>query len=122
MKDFKQLLSTIEHVHQNLQATAASAVNRALTIRNWLIGFYIVEFEQKGKDRAKYGENLIENISKELNHIKGIDRRSLFRFREFYMSYPEIGDALHKDLNSGKVGTLSPQFLKSKIVGSLYPQ
>jgi predicted nuclease of restriction endonuclease-like (RecB) superfamily len=134
MKDFQQLLSTIEQVHQNLQASAVNAVNKALTLRNWLIGFYIVEFEQNGEDRAKYGENLIENIAKELHHIKGIDRRSLFRFREFYLSYPQIGDTLFNfftDQNLGtlsqnsdstKVGTLSPLLMKKQIVGTMSTQ
>lgn len=55
MKDIQQLISSIENVHNLLQASAASAVNQALTIRNWLIGFYIVEYEQGGEDKAAYG-------------------------------------------------------------------
>ena len=38
---------------------AAVAVNQALVLRNWLIGAYIVEFEQNGTDRAKYGTRLL---------------------------------------------------------------
>jgi hypothetical protein len=47
MRDFQQLITTIEQVHGHLLASAANAVNQALTIRNWLIGHYIVEFEQQ---------------------------------------------------------------------------
>ena len=39
-----------------------SAVNQLLTIRNWAIGYYIVEFEQNGKARAEYGSNLLEKL------------------------------------------------------------
>lgn len=119
MKDFKQLISTIEQVHSHLQAKAAHAVNQALTIRNWLIGFYIVEFEQEGEDRAEYGDRLIDSLASELKHVKGIDRRSLFRFRHFYLTYPQISQTLatpsFRWLTDGfidkkqKVGTVSPQ-------------
>lgn len=36
-------------------------MNASLTIRNWLVGAYLVEFEQEGEDRAKYGENSFPN-------------------------------------------------------------
>ena len=45
-----------------LQAQAAHAVNLALTSRNWLMGCYIVEFEQSGEDRAAYGEQLLKKL------------------------------------------------------------
>ena len=53
--NFEQLIQACEHAHSYLQGTALSAVNQSLTIRNWLFGHYIVEFEQNGEDRAKYG-------------------------------------------------------------------
>lgn len=109
MKDFQQLLLTIEQVHQNLQASAANAVNKALTLRNWLIGFYIVEFEQNGDDRAKYGRHLLSNIAKEIK-IKGLTTPELSRCRQFYQVYPQI------------LGTLSREFeflFPKSIVGTL---
>jgi putative methionine-R-sulfoxide reductase with GAF domain len=42
-KDFSSLIHHIQDIHDNTQAKAAAAVNKALTIRNWVIGFYIVE-------------------------------------------------------------------------------
>ena len=54
--DFDALVSSIVHIHQQTQDFATKAVNVALTLRNWLIGCRIVEFEQEGKDRATYGE------------------------------------------------------------------
>ena len=87
MKNLQQLLSTINDVHSELQASAANAVNKALTIRNWLIGYYIVEYEQNGEDMAEYGDKVIDTLALRLNHIKGIDRRSLYKFRQFYIFY-----------------------------------
>ena len=135
MNDFEQLISTIDGIHNELQNFAVKTVNQSLTVRNWLIGYYIVEYEQKGLDRAQYGEKIIEELAQNLKHIKGIDRRSLFKFRLFYLAYtnlfspvhsfvsqnlqPKVGTVLPllKDLHLSlsekpieKVGTLSPQF------------
>lgn len=53
--NFEQLATIITDTHQQLQQSAVKAVNQCQTMRNWLIGFYIVEFEQNGEDRAQYG-------------------------------------------------------------------
>lgn len=119
MKNFQELMATIEQVHGHLQATAANAINQALTIRNWLIGYYIVEFEQGGRDKAKYGKNLIERIAEKLGHIRGIDRRSIFKFRQFYLTYPHIGETLaDKMMPSLKVGSLPPLLENAPILGT----
>lgn len=123
MKDFKHLISHIEEIHRQLQAKAANAVNQALTIRNWLIGYFIVEFEQNGSDKAEYGEHLIDNLANHLSQIRGIDRRSLFRFRQFYLLYPGIRQTIPAFLNRSEiVGTLSPLLPGFEIVGSPSPQ
>lgn len=127
MENFDKLISTIEQVHGQLQASAASAVNQALTMRNWLIGYYIVEFEQNGEDRAVYGEKLIEKLAGKLRHIKGIEERSLRRFRQFYMTYPHFESAIRGSLTpelglTEIRGSLTPIFTASPKVGSLTPQ
>ena len=91
MKDFKQLVNSITVVHKQLQKQAVNAVNRLLTIRNWLIGFYIVEYEQNGNDRAKYGTQLLSNLALEFKNVKGLDERSFRNFRLLYNFYPQIG-------------------------------
>jgi hypothetical protein len=50
--DFEKLVDTIRLVHDALAAQANRAVNISLTLRNWLIGCYIAEYEQNGEDRA----------------------------------------------------------------------
>jgi glutamate mutase epsilon subunit len=68
---FESLVSVIEHTHVHFQQQAFKAVNVSLTIRNWLIGFYIVEFEQKGEDRAAYGEKLLKSIADRIS-LRGL--------------------------------------------------
>ncbi len=86
---FTQLVNSIQHTHDALQQQAVKAVNRSLTVRNWLIGFYIVEFEQKGEDRAAYGSKLREKIAGEIR-IKGLTAPELSRCRQFYKVYSGI--------------------------------
>jgi hypothetical protein len=113
MKSFNKLITTIEQVHGQLQASAVNAVNQSLTIRNWLFGYYIVEFEQNGEDRAAYGDKLIEKLAGKLNHIKGIDERSLRRFRQFYLYYPHLEPTIR--------GSLTPELGLTEIRGSVTP-
>jgi predicted nuclease of restriction endonuclease-like (RecB) superfamily len=71
-------------------------VNVSLTLRNWLVGFYIVEYEQRGADRAQYGERLLEKLADALTD-KGtaeMSARSLRLYRQFFLTYPEIWQAV----------------------------
>jgi hypothetical protein len=87
--DLDLLISKIHGVDGSLKYEANKAVNRLLTIRNWLIGYYIVEYEQNGEDRATYGDDLLNTIVDRLA-IQGIGVRSLQLFRRFYLFYPSI--------------------------------
>lgn len=90
--DFDSLVTSIVHIHQQTQDFAAKAVNVALTLRNWLIGCRIVEFEQEGKDRATYGESLMARLSQRLGTygLPQITPRELRRYRQLYQIYPQI--------------------------------
>lgn len=88
--NFNALVSLVEQTHQHFQEQAVKAVNISLTIRNWLVGYYIVEFEQKGEDRASYGEKLLKSISDKLSS-KGLSETNLKLARQFYQTYPQIG-------------------------------
>lgn len=99
MTDFNSLVTTIHETNSTLQQSASKAINRYLTIRNWLIGFHIVEFEQKGEDRARYGQRLIEELAKALD-TAGLSVRSLKLFRQFYFIYPQIGQTLSAQFKS----------------------
>jgi predicted nuclease of restriction endonuclease-like (RecB) superfamily len=86
---FHSLVNVIQETHTTLQQNAIKAINKHLTIRNWLIGFYIVEFEQNGEDRARYGEGLLEDLADKIQ-VKGLGARNLKLFRQFHLSYPAI--------------------------------
>jgi predicted nuclease of restriction endonuclease-like (RecB) superfamily len=90
--DFNLLSKTISALNQSLRGAAAASVNRMLTMRNWLIGMYIVEYEQNGKDRAQYGGGLLEKLSCDLSGkaIKGMSVAALKNCRQFYRTYPQI--------------------------------
>lgn len=64
---FDELSTSILQTHQSAQANAIKAVNQMATLRNWLIGCYIVEYEQKGCDRAKYGDRLLKRLEERVN-------------------------------------------------------
>ena len=103
---FEKLINTIQTTHMALMQQAVRAVNSGLTLRNWLIGLYIVEFEQKGEDRAIYGTALLDNLAKQIN-IKGLTPPELSRCRQFYKTYTEI------------LGTMSQKLLPADILGTL---
>ncbi|MCL2144789.1 MAG: PDDEXK nuclease domain-containing protein [Endomicrobia bacterium] len=112
--NFNYLVKQIQSIQNALQASAVHAINTALTIRNWLIGYYIVEFEQKGQDRAKYGEKLLQKLSKQLR-IKGLEERRLRDFRQFYITYPQISDEIHSFLPDISIRHLSSAKTSSVI-------
>lgn len=88
--NFESLVGRINLIQDALQAQAAHAVNLSLTARNWLVGYYVVEFEQHGEDRAKYGEKLLNRLSERINR-KGFEPRRLREFRHLYLIYPVLG-------------------------------
>ncbi|NGX53550.1 MAG: hypothetical protein K1000chlam4_00262 [Chlamydiae bacterium] len=90
--DFEALVSSIQQTDEYLAVQAGKAVNISLTIRNWLIGLYIAEFELRGLDRATYGDNLLGELSKELrlHNISSTGRRQIYNYLSFYRLYPQI--------------------------------
>jgi predicted nuclease of restriction endonuclease-like (RecB) superfamily len=91
--NFQILQKQIQFTHHQLYLSTIKSVNTHLSLRNWLIGYYIIEFEQKGKDKAKYGTNLIKELSKNIK-IKGLGETNLKQCRKFFMIYPEISQSL----------------------------
>jgi predicted nuclease of restriction endonuclease-like (RecB) superfamily len=99
-QDFSTLISAIADAHARLSDRAARAVNTALTLRNWIIGAYIHNYELDGQDRAAYGEQLLERLAERLGAI-GVprtDARELRRYRLFYQTYPRIWESLTPEL------------------------
>jgi predicted nuclease of restriction endonuclease-like (RecB) superfamily len=109
--NFEQLINSIESTHVQLSTQAVKQVNNLQTIRNWLIGCYIVEFEQNGEDRAAYGQKLLVKISEQMK-LKGnigFSDRNLRQFRQFYLTYPQIWQTLSAKFKNEISQTASDQ-------------
>lgn len=93
-----ELVQQIQQTHYELFAQAGKAVNISLTLRNWLIGHHISQYELRGSDRAQYGEKLFTELANRLKSVSNCNRRQLYRYVRFFRLYPAI------------VGTLPPKF------------
>lgn len=113
---FENLVNNIEQIHHHFQQQAVKAVNISLTIRNWLIGFYIVEFEQNGADRAKYGEKLMKSLSDKISG-KGLSETNLKLSRQFFKVYPEMMELFNSSFKSLLLKTIG-QLVTDEIENS----
>jgi predicted nuclease of restriction endonuclease-like (RecB) superfamily len=97
--DFNTLITALSKINDDLLEQSLRAVNTSLTLRNWFFGFYIVEFEQNGNDRAQYGKGLLASIAKEMKgmRIPNSDDRELRRYRQFYLTYPDAAKYVATD-------------------------
>ena len=93
-----ELVQQIQQTHYELFAQAGKAVNISLTLRNWLTGHHISQYELRGSDRAQYGEKLFTELANRLKSVSNCNRRQLYRYVRFFRLYPAI------------VGTLPPKF------------
>ena len=122
--NFEQLANIITDTHQQLQQSAVKAVNQCQTVRNWLMGFYIVEFEQNGEDRAQYGEQLLKKLEQRINQ-KGLNVTLFQRSRMFYGIYPQFRVLIEKIFTSSIYATLLPKLESStekQIYATLLPK
>ena len=111
--DFNGLVGRIQRMSAALQQDALMVINRGVTSRAWLTGYYIVEYEQHGKDRAKYGEGLLVRLSHELGSGE-FALSTLKNYRAFYLVYPELGRPI--------AAYLSERFGKSYSASGLLPR
>ncbi len=87
---FPDLINTLQDLHLQLSHQAIRQADQLMLLRNWMVGFYIVEYEQKGIDRAAYGQNPIPKIAQALKQSRGFSARNLYLFKNFYLTYPNI--------------------------------
>lgn len=94
--DFAALVTAIQQVHEHCAAQVNRAVNASLTLRNWVIGGYIHHYELHGRDRATYGEGLVDRLASELaeQEVTACDRQRLYSYLAFFRAYPQVGDAI----------------------------
>lgn len=96
--DFDGLVAHIQQTQDVLQNNARLVINRHVTAKAWLTGYYIVEYEQKGADRAKYGEQLLKKLAEKLKDKKTFSYRTLRLYRQFYLVYNRLGLPIEKYL------------------------
>lgn len=95
-KTFDGLVSQIQATEETLQNNARLVINRHVTAKAWLTGYYIVEYEQNGEDRAKYGEKLLQNLAKRLGSKYAFSTLKLYRL--FYLTYPQLSNNIGRFL------------------------
>lgn len=91
--EFEILADYIKTINDKASSAAKSAVNQLMTLRNWAIGYYIVEYEQDGSDRARYGSHLLKDLEKRIDQ-KGMNDTLFKACRKFYKVYPQIGSTV----------------------------
>ena len=98
--NFGQLVGVIRKVNDTLAAQANRAVNASLTLRNWLIGLHVEEYERRGVDRAEYGDKLMDRLAETLTKhgVSRCDRREIYRYRQLYLTYPQIVETVTPQL------------------------
>ena len=88
---YESVLGDVFKIIEAARQSAARTVNSIITAAYWLIGRRIVEFEQKGKARAAYGERLLQRLAQDLSARfgRGFSYPNLNKFRQFYLTYPQ---------------------------------
>lgn len=110
---FELLAQNILNLDTSMQGLAVKAVNKVVTLRNWIIGGYIVEYEQHGSDRALYGDGLLKSLESRISQ-KGLNVTLFQASRLFYRTYPQIHTLIPKIYS-----TLSNKSLVTEICATV---
>ena len=88
--DNDALFSQIKTILDEARKKISRTVNSAMVQAYWNVGKYIVEYEQKGEQRAEYGKNSINDLSTRLvkEYGNGFTATNLRYMRQFYLSFP----------------------------------
>lgn len=119
---YRQLVSAISAINTQMVGRVATMANQVLVLRNWIVGAYIVEFEQEGADRAKYGARLLETLASDLKSrdIRGLTVAVLRLCRLAYLTYPQIRQTLSIELaEAGRVLISEASSTESKSSGNI---
>ena len=89
--NYQDVITDIKGIISSGREVAYNAANKAMVRTYWHVGKRIVEQEQAGKERAKYGQALIEALADELikEYGKSFSKRNLQYFRKFYLAFPD---------------------------------
>ena len=114
--NFSELILSLSKINNEFRDQSIRSVNISLTLRNWFFGFYIVEFEQNGNDRAQYGKALLAKIAAEMKTlaVPNADERELRRYRQFYVTYPVVASLAQT--NNKIRGLLPPELSRQDLI------
>jgi len=121
-RGFDELIGLFEQTHSGLKREAVRAVNSALVVRNWLFGWYIVEFEQLGFVRAEYGTRFVDVLSKQLKNlgIRGCSTTGLRYCRTFYQHHAQIRQTVSGEFCNLLSGSCLE--IQQTVSGECFPQ
>lgn len=96
--DGNELYAAIREVLQKARQNIARNVNSVIVQAYWQVGRHIVEYEQNGEQRAKYGNATLKQLSEKLSTEfgSGFTVTNLKLMRQFYLAFP-IGHALRDE-------------------------
>ncbi len=113
-KNTNDIMDDAYNIIESAQRVAIQSANISLVLRNWLLGKRISEEELNGGDRAEYGMEVVKKLSDSLTvkYGKGFSKRMVYKFLQFYKTFPEIVPTLSaQSEENGIVPTLSAQLL-----------
>ena len=118
---YSRLVDVIAAMSDRMAGRVAALVNQALLFRNWLVGAYLVEFEQNGADRAKYGGRLLATLANDLaaRKVAGFSISALERCRRFYVAAPQLGTVIPSTLLT-ELSDLLPTGIPSTVLFQSY--
>jgi hypothetical protein len=95
-RTYSYLLDKIAKILVEARTKVVREINKTQVLAYREIGREIVEFEQEGKIRAEYGEELIKRLSKDMTEKfgKGFSERNLEQMRKFYLTFPQKSQTL----------------------------
>lgn len=91
-RDYEELIQNVGIALQNGRQNIVHAVNTTIVHTYWQIGKHIIEYEQKGNERAEYGSDLLNRLSSDLTlrYGAGFSRSNVFYIRKLYLTYQKI--------------------------------
>lgn len=119
--NFDELVRSLDEITDVFRQSANSSINLHVTVRNWLVGCYIVEFEQQGENRAEYGAQLLVRIAEKLNG-KGLSVTNLKLNRQFYVAYPQLAQIFSSKQASAISQTVSDLFQYPVVAAGILSQ
>ena len=114
---YGQLITAISAINTRMVGRVATVANQALVLRNWMVGAHIVEYQQHGADRAKYGARLLDTMAEDLQAkgVKGLGSRTLWNCKAFYSMYPQVRQPALVEFSAGQS---APDILQTPVAES----